>query len=114
MVNTYVFNEKELLDRYMGEKEIVKEVIGIFIDDAEKKIELLSNSIDLKDFEKIKIYSHSIKGQSYNISAKEIGDIAFEIEKATKNYDIDTIKNNLSLLKDAFTRLKEILLKIEI
>jgi len=109
-----IFNKEELFERYMNEKEVIKEVIDIFLKSTIEKIDLLKDAIEIKDYEKIKFNAYSIKGQAYNMSAKQLGDIALKIEINAKNYDIDQISENFIALKDAFLKIKDILLKIEI
>ncbi len=113
MILTYTFNKQELIDRYMGEIEIIKECINIFIESVEEKLTLISDAIETKDFEKIRFNAHSIKGASYNMSVKELGDIALNLEKACKEYDIESIKNYYLSLKENFLKVKEILLNCE-
>lgn len=104
------FNKEELIERYMGDIDSIKECIDIYLKSTEEKLILIKEAIESKNFEKIKFNAHSLKGVSYNISAKDMGDIAKNIEQLAKNCDIESIKKYYSILKENFLKLKKILL----
>ena len=42
----------------------------------------IRNAISKKDFEALRIAAHTLKGSSYNLGAKRMGDLCLELEKA--------------------------------
>ena len=109
MLTVEIFNKGELYERYMGDIVVIKEVIEIFIKSVEEKMDLLAKAIEKKDFNSIKFNAHSIKGQAYNMSAKKLGDIALDIERAIKESDIEKIKILFDELSLSFLEVKDIL-----
>jgi len=97
-----LFDFDGLVENYMGEKEIVIEVIGVFIEKVKSQIDIIENSIKIKDYEKIKFESHSIKGGAYNLTINQLGKSAENIEAASKIMDLDCIKANFEKLKSDF------------
>ena len=104
-----IFDKDEIIEKYLGEKEIVIDVLKVFTAKVENQLKIIMNAIDSNEFDKIKFEAHSIKGSAYNITAKNLGDIAFSMEKAAKDFDIDKIKSDYELMKENFNKLKEIL-----
>ena len=101
-----IFDYKEVCDRFMEEKELVKEVLLVYLQKTEKDIEKLASCIKINNFEEIRFIAHAIKGGSLNISAKNIGETAFNIEKEAKEnsttgvekyFEIDLIDRLISV-----------------
>ena len=109
--DTELFNYEELLVNFEDEKEIVKEVLELFIKKVENQIVVIEDASKNGDYEKIKFESHSIKGGSFNITAKRLGSIAEKIELSAKINNTSETKSNITHLKDEFIKVKEIILK---
>ncbi len=81
--------DKERLDKITaGDLEFEKDLLNSYIIDVHNKMSTLNNLIEIQDFEKIIDVAHSIKGSSYSVGAKRIGDEAFAIEISAKSNDI--------------------------
>ena len=70
--------------RMGGKKELVKNTLNTCIEDLREEKVKLKEAIEVKDIEKIKFSSHSIKGAAANISANKVKNLSYEIEKAGK------------------------------
>ena len=86
-----------------------KDLLSSFVEDVEQKIEKLEELIVAKDINAITNLAHTIKGASYSVGAKKIGDEAFGIEISAKSNDLMSIEGRLPNLKFALDETKEVL-----
>jgi len=102
-----VFNYDLILENYMGEKEVVLDVLNVYKNKVEKQLDKIEQAIVDKNIGVLKFEAHSIKGGSYNVTAKRIGDIAAKMESDCKNNDISNIDSYLKELKEEFKKFVE-------
>ena len=57
-----VFNEKDLLERLMGDRELAGVVLEGFLEDAPSQLSKLGKSIDEADLPEIRLQAHTLKG----------------------------------------------------
>ena len=107
-----IFNYDDLLSNYLDEKDIVNEILGVYINKVKEQLILLNDYINNCDYPQIQFVSHSIKGSSYNITAEIVGDISLVIEKASKEMNIEIIKNKYGLLTNEFKLLTDEINKV--
>lgn len=74
------------------DKEIVVEIIDIFINEYPDRIASISDSIDAVDFDNIKFNSHSIKGVIANFVAPQVEEKARNLEMMGGNKNSDGLK----------------------
>ena len=102
-----VFNYDLMLENYMGEKELVIDVLGVYKNKVEKQLEKIEQAIADKNIGVLKFEAHSIKGGSYNVTAKKIGNIASKMEADCKANDISNIDSYFEDLKEEFKEFVE-------
>jgi HPt (histidine-containing phosphotransfer) domain-containing protein len=83
-----VIDLNEFLERVMNDKELLLELLDLFIEEFQEKRKLLGAAIENKNFEQIKSATHSLKGSSGNISAKSLRVTVIQIEKMGVNNDL--------------------------
>lgn len=64
-------------------------LVGSFIEETTKLLELLSKAIDVYNFVGIKEHSHSIKGSAGNLKFSEVYEMLKEMEVAAEEFDTD-------------------------
>lgn len=91
----------------LGNKEFKHELIDTYIQDLYKRKAKLDDFIKEKMFDKISKEAHTLKGASFSVGATKLGELAFAIEKASKNEDFNEVVNfrnqfvkNMELTKD--------------
>lgn len=96
------------------DKEIVFEIIEIFINEYPERINSISESVAALDFDNIKFNAHSIKGVIANFVAPDIEQQARELEMmgANKTSDgindlFDNFKVSTAQLVDELKEIKE-------
>jgi HPt (histidine-containing phosphotransfer) domain-containing protein len=58
--------------------------------------------------DQVRADAHSIKGSSWNLEARQMGDIAAELESAAKEARVDVAKHHLARLKEAYQLFKSV------
>ncbi|MFW6131581.1 MAG: Hpt domain-containing protein [Candidatus Aminicenantaceae bacterium] len=100
-----------VLKRIDGDKDFLKELIQIYIDDFSEKFNALRSSIEKNNFELIKEKAHSIKGASANLSLSGLKEASYQLEIAGKEKNIEKAKEFLEILEKEFKKFKEFLKK---
>ena len=104
-----VFNYQALLERFMGEKELILEVIPEFVQHVKEQLEKLKVSFKDKNFEQLEKEAHSIKGSARNMTADKVGYSSEKLEKVCKEQDEQTASVLINQLYDDFQELIEVL-----
>jgi len=77
-----------------------------FLDNVRGQISLIRQAISDGNAETVRKESHSIKGGAANLIAKELSEIAFELENIGKSGDLKEGIDALERLKKEFQRLE--------
>lgn len=88
LINDQSFNESF---SYF-DKEIVVEIIDIFLNEYEDRLSTIKKCIDDVDFQNLKFQAHSLKGVVANFSAPKVQELA----KILENKGADSINENLN------------------
>jgi len=83
------------------DKEIVFEIIEIFINEYPDRIKVITESIETLDYDGIKFNCHSIKGVIANFVAPQVEQLARELELMGNNHESDGIKEKLENFKNS-------------
>lgn len=97
----------EVLERVQNDRELLAELIDIFLEDCPNKMNTIKECVKKKDFAQLRDTAHSIKGASGNISAKKLHAIFLQIEQAGKNNSLNGMEALLSELDSQFQKFKE-------
>jgi len=96
------------------DKEIVFEIINIFINEYPDRIKAISESIESLDYDAIKFNCHSIKGVVANFIAPDVEQLARELEIMGTNQEsegmkekFEDFKNTSAAMLDELIELKE-------
>jgi HPt (histidine-containing phosphotransfer) domain-containing protein len=106
-----IFDRLNLLECLGGDEEVVDDIIKTFLDDTPLRMESLRRCMESGDVIGAGREAHSIKGASASLGALVLSEIAFELEKAIKAADLETIKGLLGELEKSFIELKAVLSK---
>lgn len=83
-----ILDLNELLERVQDDKELLVELLDIFVEDFQEKDKQLAAAIEQKNYDQIKSIAHSLKGASGNISAKALREVCIKIEEMGKANDL--------------------------
>jgi signal transduction histidine kinase/CheY-like chemotaxis protein len=91
-----------------GDKEILKEVVRVFVqDDYPKQLRNLKDGISRHDAEAVKAAAHSIKGAVRSIGSMPTGNIALRLEEMGRNNNLTGAEAALQELEQGVTNVKE-------
>ena len=95
MLETKIINSL----RALGE-DFLCEIIGIYLRDLHSFVGRIEQAVLNQAAEDGEIASHSLKGASYSVGAKAVGDVCYSFEKAFENKQYDGMEGMLVQLKD--------------
>jgi HPt (histidine-containing phosphotransfer) domain-containing protein len=101
-----VFDKADMLARLMDDEDLACTVLGGFLEDIPKQIEVLKGYLEVGDVPRAERQAHSIKGASANVGGAVLRAVAFEMEKAGKAGDRKAVTARLPELEAQFIRLK--------
>ncbi len=102
-----VFDFDQAVAAFMGKKDVVQRVVNRFLEHTENQLAELDRLLDERELSQAQTIAHGIKGGAWNLSAKRLGDAAFEIEKAGKEERQDDAVQELDHLKQEFGVFKQ-------
>ncbi|MCX8061665.1 MAG: response regulator [Anaerolineales bacterium] len=97
----------EVLPRFVDDRNFYFEMLREFLENVPSKIEEMKSVIDQGDGKQLNFLAHRFKGMAANLGAKEIAQIAQELEDSGKNNHLEKCQVTLSLLESEIERLVE-------
>lgn len=111
---TVIFDKADLLGRIDGDEAFLAELVGLFLQDIPKQLDLLARALANNDAALCSTQAHSIKGSSANLGAHAIHRVASELEAVGRNGDMKGAMTLFERLKEEFAALETILANSEI
>jgi CheY-like chemotaxis protein/HPt (histidine-containing phosphotransfer) domain-containing protein len=102
--NKEIMNWDRLISR-LGDEELIREIVPIFLKDNEERIEKLVEAVNTCDAEAVKLYAHAIRGAGRNVGAQSLADVAYDLERASM---VDNIETTAALLDTVRVELEKI------
>jgi two-component system, sensor histidine kinase and response regulator len=87
------------LNKLDGDKNLLLELVKIIESEYKPALQDLKNSIDVKDFEKVREMSHYLKTSLGSINAKSGYNLAYDLEMKSKNKDLSSADEILNKLE---------------
>jgi len=100
-----ILDVNEFMERVQDDKELLLELLDIFVSDYQEKEKLMKIAVSGNDHEQIKNIAHSLKGASGNISAKKLRETFVKFEELGKNNDTSVADELLSTMNQQFEEL---------
>jgi two-component system sensor histidine kinase/response regulator len=107
-----IFEESDLVERLMGDKELARVIIAGFLDDMEKQFKSLRDYVDSADQVAMSRQVHTIKGAAANIGAPLLREAAYNMEKAARAGEFESVRHMLPELEQRFAQLAEVLKRL--
>ena len=95
----------DVMERVQDDRELLMELLDIFVADFQEKRPQMSAYVSAQDFEQFRDVSHSLKGAAGNISAKQIFQSCFQLEKKAEEKTLDGVDDILVQLDQQFSDL---------
>jgi len=97
-----IFDEKSLLQRLMGDRELALAVLNGFCEDAPSQLKKLRACIDESDAVGLRLQAHTLKGSAATVGAEALRAVAQAMDAAATAGQFDRCSD---LLPDAFEQL---------
>jgi len=104
-----LFDFDRLKQISLGDEMFEKDLLSDYLIDAELKLQLLRELLESSDVKKIVDAAHTLKGSSYSVGAKLVGDEALGIELSAKNNDLENVEVRLPKLAKSIRETRELL-----
>jgi len=108
-----IFDLTEFLERVQDDKELLLELLEIYVSDYQEKRIQLEQAIQDQNYEEVRSITHSLKGASGNISAKILRQTFLDLEEMAKNEDLSEAANAFSEMDQQFQALTEEIEKVK-
>ena len=82
-----ILNWEEIISR-LGDEELISEIVPIFLKDNKERLEMLAKAVKAGDAKAIKLYAHAVRGAGRNFGAKQLSDVAYRLECAGRENDV--------------------------
>ena len=95
----------DFLERVQDDKELLVELLDIFVTDYHEKRQALEEAFNNKDYRTIEHVAHFLKGSCGNISAAPLRAIFLELEQKGKDQNVDDPQKYLDEIDTKFEEL---------
>ncbi|HYB19359.1 MAG TPA: response regulator, partial [Thermodesulfobacteriota bacterium] len=102
-----VFDKKMAMERLDGDEAFLRELLGMFLDDAPIQMERMQHHLKEEDFAALERLAHSLKGAAMSIGGIGLQKVALEIEVAGRNHEPDRADVLLGSLEKEFAEFKK-------
>ena len=89
---TPVFDMEAMLDRMMGDKDLMVTIMKGFLSSMPEQMHALRKAIESGDATNVEFHAHLVKGAAGNIGGKRLMDVATQMEVAAKAKDMAAMK----------------------
>ena len=106
---TEVFDKSGFLERLGGDESLFRKLLRMFLDDAPVQIERMQQHLKDEDLAGVQLRAHSLKGVAMSIGGTAMQKVAFEIEVAASNRELERTRGLIPKLQKELERLKSII-----
>jgi HPt (histidine-containing phosphotransfer) domain-containing protein len=99
-------DESVALSRVGGDVELLREVVGLFLDDYPHSLEMIREAVARGDQSSLERHAHSLKGSVSTFGAQEAYEAAQELEKQGRTGDLASAVDGLRRLEHALIALR--------
>jgi len=94
-----ILNEQWLLDKARGNRDFLKKLFAVFVDQQPTKLAEMRQALADGDMKEVSFMAHTLKGGAATMGAEVLKGRAFELEKAAKSGDVDLVERELDALQ---------------
>jgi two-component system sensor histidine kinase/response regulator len=98
--------ESVALSRVGGDMELLREVVGLFLDDYPNSLEMIREAVVRGDQSSLERHAHSLKGSVSTFGAQEAFEAAQALEKQGRTGDLEHAHEGLERLEHALSALR--------
>jgi two-component system sensor histidine kinase/response regulator len=94
-----------LLARVGGDPQLLREVIGLFLEDCPRLVETIREGLAAGDTEAVHRAAHALKGSAGNFDATDVTALAQRLEARAREGSLETAKETFIALETAVSQL---------
>ena len=98
---------EKALERSMGDKEFLEEILKEFVSGLPEQLEALETAVTGGDGESIAHQAHTMKGASANLGANDMAAAALKLEQMGKESNLNGAREAIDALGKELQRLKD-------
>ena len=106
-VSNTVFDKATLMNRVMGDEELLQLVISTFLEELPRQFEAMKTCLEGGDAPGAERQAHTIKGAAASIGGEALREVAWEMEKSGKAGSLEGMSALMPELEHQRTRLEE-------
>lgn len=108
-----VFDREALLARLEGDQELLREIVGLFLDEAPGLLRAIRQALERGDAASLEGSSHALKGSLANFGAKGAYQMALKLETIGGGGDLSGASETLAQLEAKISQLESALAAFE-
>jgi two-component system sensor histidine kinase/response regulator len=94
----------ETMEREMGVEGLIDDLITVFLQDAPRRLDEMSEAIEVRDLTALRMGAHTLKGSAANMGAGELSRLAGRVQQMAEDGDVETARLLLPRLREALNR----------
>lgn len=108
-ISTDIINASEVLERVDGDKELLGELVELFLEESPSILADVKEVVAQNDAKALEYGAHTLKGSAGNFGAEDACEVAFVLEKAGRAGSLSGAETALVALEKALHELEPIL-----
>jgi signal transduction histidine kinase/DNA-binding response OmpR family regulator len=104
-----VVDKSALLARVDDDRELLRELVEMFVDDYPNRLQTIRRAIEVGQHEQITFAAHALKGAAGNFYAKDCVEVALRLEQIGANGERSEVEQALAELEEQLERVKRTL-----
>lgn len=82
------FDPRTLWDRINGDVELLRELVGIFVEEYPELLKSIATAIQQQSFDDVKKFSHKLKGSALQFSGNGVAGLASTLERMGQEHSL--------------------------
>jgi signal transduction histidine kinase/CheY-like chemotaxis protein/HPt (histidine-containing phosphotransfer) domain-containing protein len=92
-----------------GDEEVIREVVGVFLEDGRRSMELIVEAMKAENAEDVQLYAHRLKGSARQVAAGQLSEKAHCLELAGRKKDMAAAVPLLGQVRAEFDKVTSLL-----
>lgn len=94
--------------RVVGDdREILREIIDVYIEDQEGMLKTLAAAFEAGDAASVELHAHSLKGAAANVGGQRVRAVSHEIERAARANQLEVARSHWPVMQREAERFVE-------
>ncbi|HVS37161.1 MAG TPA: Hpt domain-containing protein, partial [Gemmataceae bacterium] len=103
------FDMEAALARLDGDRELLRDVAGLFVEDAPRLVTAVRSAVSARDARALQLSAHTLKGSASTFSARALVEAAWTLEQMGRQGALDGVQEALAALEREAHRLLQAL-----